>query len=163
MALSADIKIVRVGSPAGHEPIALPLGASTTVYRGSIALLASTGYLKNASSPASTDTCVGVIERMGVGGIDSGPGIVNSGAAGAVIVECAQGTFMLGSSTGGDQLGVTTIGKTVYVYDEQTVAATSGGSTRPVAGVHVFTDTSGRYPGKYGIKMGPNQTIGGGF
>lgn len=163
MALSADIKITRVGTPNGHEPINLPLGASVTVYRGSIALLANTGYLKNASSPSSTDTCVGLIERVGPGQIDGGPGIANAGAAGAVTVECAQGTFMLGSSTGSDQLGVTTIGKTVYVYDEQTVAATSGGSTRPVAGVHVFTDTSGRYPGKYGIKMGPNTTIGGGF
>ena len=162
MALAGDIKITRYGTPDGHEPLNLPLGANVQVYRGSIALLASTGYLKNAASPASTDTCVGLIEKVGPGQIDSGPGIKGGSTDGAVTCDVAEGTFFLGSSTGGDQLGVSTIGKTVYVYNENTVAATSNGNTRPVAGVHVATDSTGRYPGGYAIKMGPNQTIGGG-
>jgi hypothetical protein len=162
MALTSDIKIVRYGTADGHELDNFGLGSGVTVYRGSIALTAAaTGYLKNAASPASTDVCWGLIDSAGPGVIDGGPGITNSGAAGAVLVQVATGTFFLGSSTGSDQLGLNTLGSVVYVYNENTVAATSGGSTRPAAGVHIAIDTTGQYPGGYAIRLGNNQSTGG--
>jgi hypothetical protein len=173
MALTSDIKTVRYGSGDAREPANYQLGANVTVYRGSIAVLNGTGahkgVLKNASTVASTDIVVGLIQKVGQGSgqIDGAPGIVGGATDGAVTVEVEQGTFFLGSSTGGDQLSVATIGQPVYLYDEQTVAATSSSGARPIAGIHVATDTSGKYPGGYAVKLGSNQTqtqaIGGGF
>lgn len=150
MALSADIKLLRVGVGDAEEPIAAPLGAGVTVYSGSIALLSNVGYLKNASSPAATDHIAGMItDPTGGTYVKTGPGIVNSGAAGAVWVDCATGTFLLQSATGSDQLSEATAGATVYVVDEQTVGATNGGATRPVAGIQLPIDPTvptGFYP-----------------
>lgn len=162
MALSKDQKTSRFGVET-HDPISLPLKASATVYRGSIALTDSSGRVKNAASPAATDKCWGLIKGVspGCGQIDSAPGITGGSNDGDVRVEVEQGAFFLGSSTGADQLGTTTIGQTVYVYDENTVAATNGSNTRPAAGIHVGTNTA--YPGGYAIKMGSNQTAGGGL
>lgn len=162
MALTRDQKITRFGTPTGHEPINLGLKAGVTVYRGSIALTDTSGYLKNAASPASTDLCWGLIERVGAGSdqIDGSPGITGGSTDGSVTAEIATGAFYLGSSTSSDQLSVATLGKDVYVYDEITVAATNGGSSRPKAGVHVGIDTSGRVPGGYAIRMGTNQSTG---
>lgn len=173
MGVTSDQKIVRYGSWDDHEFQVMGLGANVTVYRGTIALSNGTGahqgYLKNAATVASTDVCWGLIDHVAPGStaIDGAPGITGGSTDGAVSVEIAQGTFFLGSSTGSDQLGVTTLGLSVYVYNETTVAATSGGAARPIAGIHVFTDTTGQYPGGYAIKLGSNQTQsqspGGGF
>lgn len=141
MALSSDVKLVRVGAEGLHEPIAAPLKANVTVYSGSIALLDSTGNLKNASSPASTDTIVGMIGNP-TGGtyVKTGPGIVGGSTDGAVWVDCLTGTFVLASGTGADELDETTANHTVYVVDEVTVGATNGSNTRPVAGVQLPID-----------------------
>ncbi len=173
MALTADIKTVRYGVGDGREPANYGLGAGVTVYRGSVAVLNGTGahqgVLKNASTVATTDIIVGIVQKVGqgCGQIDGAPGITGGATDGAVTVEVEQGTFFLGSSTGADALGVSTIGQAVYLYNENTVAATNGSGTRPIAGIHVATDTSGKYPGGYAIKLGSNQTqtqaIGGGF
>jgi hypothetical protein len=167
MALTSDIKAVRYGTGQGREPANLGLLAGVTVYRGSIALEsgASPGYLKNAASPAASDLVWGIIQKVGTGSgqIDGAPGITGGLTNGAVTVEIEQGTFFLGSSTGADQLSVANIGAEVYVYNENTVAATSASSTRPVAGILVAIDTSGRYPGGYAVKLASNPSTGGGF
>lgn len=162
MALTSDIKIVRYGTADGHELENFGIGANVTVYRGSIALtVAATGYLKNAASPSATDICWGLIDSAGPGTIDGGAGIAGTSVAGAVTANVATGTFFLGSSSGSDQLGQATLGSTVYVYNENTVAATSNSSARPVAGVHVAIDTTSQYPGGYAIRLGSNQSTGG--
>lgn len=164
MGVTQDQKTVRFGVPDDHEPLTFGLAATLKVYRGTIALTngtgGSVGYLHPATTLATTDVCWGLIESAGPGTIDSGPGITGGATDGAVLVNVATGSFFLGSSTGSDQLGLSTLGQTVYVYDEITVAATNGGSTRPIAGKHVATDTTGQYPGGYAIKLGNNQTTG---
>ncbi len=47
------------------------------------------------------------------------------------------GTFLLLGGTGTDALTVTNVQTQVYLINENTVGATSGGSTRPVAGLLV--------------------------
>jgi predicted RecA/RadA family phage recombinase len=160
MALTSDIKITRYGSWDGHEYDAQPMGASVTVYRGSLATTNASGDIINANNSDNTSTCWGLIDHVGPnpGVIDGGPGITNSGSAGAIQVEIATGTFFLASSTGSDQLSQATVGKVVYVYNENTVAATGSGS-RCVAGVHVAVDTT--QPGGYAIRLGSNQSTGG--
>lgn len=164
MALTKDIQTYRYGTSDGHENAALGILAAVVLYRGSIALesAATPGYLKSSAVPAATDICWGIVERIRPGdGIDGAPGITGGASNGTIGAEVAQGTFFLGSSSGADLLSVATIGKTVYVYDEQTVAATNGGGTRPAAGIHVATDS--RYGGGFAVKMGNNQSTGGGF
>jgi hypothetical protein len=159
MALSKDVHIERYGVGGNaDQPLNFGIKGSTTVYRGSIALTAS-GVLKNSSSPASTDLCWGVVQQCGPESVDTGPGIVNgSSVDGVVSADVATGTFFMASGTSADQLSATTLGKTVYVIDEVTVGATSGSGTRPVAGVHVYTETRTQAPGNYAIKFGSGLT-----
>lgn len=166
MTVSKDQKITRFGTPTGHEPLNLGLQAGVTVYRGTIALTNGTGgskgMLKNADTPAASDICWGLLEAYGPGSdqIDSGFGMVGGATDGAVTCDVVTGAFFLGSSSGGDLLGVTTLGQVVYVYDSVTVAATNGGSSRPQAGVHVYTDPLGLEPGGFAIRLGSNQSTG---
>lgn len=160
MAVTSDQKITRLGTGDKSEPIAKGIKATVKVYRGTIAVCGSDGYLK-ALATATTDTVWGVIQkvRTGDGQIDGAPGIVGGATDGAVGAEIEQGTFWLNGSSGADTLSVATEGTTVYVYDDVTVAATSGSSTRPIAGRHVATDA--RFG--FAIKLGNNQSSGGGY
>lgn len=168
MALVHDVHKERYGSSLKTDTYNAPLGATVTVYRGSIALtigagLTGAGDIKNASSPVSTDICWGLIAQAGPESVNYEPGITGGSTAGAVSVDIDTGCFFLASSTGSDQLPAVACGQTVYVYDEVTVALTSGGGTRPVAGVHVYTEAAGRIqaPGNYAIKLG-STGVGGG-
>lgn len=166
--LTADIPVERYGTPGdASQPTNLQMASGTTntpttVYRGSIAITRS-GFCTPAqnSTILSTDIVWGLVEMAGPGTADTAPDISNTGASGAVTVEVMTGTFFLASSTGADALGVTTLGKTVYVYDEQTVAATSNSNARPVAGIHAYTDsTRTNAPGIYAITLGTAQSTG---
>lgn len=157
MALTSDIHYERWGVGDTSTPIVQPLGASVTVYRGSLALLDSSGNVKNANSPTSTDTCFGIIAGYGPGVVDLSPGVINASAtASAVSAIIYQGAFFLASGTGSDQLSQSSVGKTVYVINEYTVGLTSGGGTRPAAGVlvNISTETRTQAPGPYAVKLG---------
>jgi hypothetical protein len=161
MALTADIPTERYGTPGNEaQPVNFAVKAATTIYRGSIAITRS-GIAVPAlnANLLSTDVCWGVYEQAGPGTADIGPGILGGSVDGAVTVEVATGTFFLASSTGAGLLGPTTLGKTVYVYDEQTVSASAG--SLPIAGVHIYTDTTRTgAPGPYAIKLGSNESSG---
>lgn len=153
MALTADIATRRVGAEGAHQPVAAPMGANVTVFQGSIGLIASTGYLKNADVPAATDVIAGIIAGPAGGTyVNTGSGIVNGAVAGAVSVECATGTFLLASAGAADQLSVATTGETCYVVNETQVGATNGGGTRPIAGVQLPSNP-GDPTGYFQIKL----------
>jgi len=150
MALTGDILTIRYGGPVDHQPIEYSIGkggSGQTLYRGSVALISggttvTKGYLKNASSPASTDLVVGLLQGYGpsCGQADIGPGMggsVLNTADGVLTATVATGTFLLLAGTGADALTITNIQTPVYLQNEDTVAATSGGGTRPVAGLLV--------------------------
>lgn len=161
MALSADIKTVRFGTPGNStQPVNQPLKGSATVYRGSVAITRS-GYVVAATSPASaTDIVWGIVEKYGPGKADTGPGITDtSGVDGAVTVEIATGTFFLASDTGGGAITQADVGKTCYLLDEKTVTLTAG--SLPVAGVVEAYDTSITAPGPVAVKLGTNTIPGG--
>lgn len=164
MALTKDVKIIRYGSPTGHQPLAQPLGGSVTVYRGSIALTGSNGFLKNASSPASTDRCWGLIdEAIGLASAFTAPGIVNPNTTnGGVSVDIQTGTFLVAPGTGADALAQADCGNSVYVIDEVTVGKTTGGGTRPVAGVLLAVpDNDPSIPsGFVAVKLGSTSVTG---
>lgn len=159
MALTQDIKTTRYGVPGNaSQPVGgFNMAASTTVYGGSICLTNSSGNIKNASSPSSTDTCWGLVHAQTTNAttaVTSGILLDVNGRP----FEVDTGTFYLNSGTGGDALTAANLGQTVYVIDEQTVGATNGGGTRPIGGVLVNIDTT--QPGGYAVKMGSNQSTG---
>lgn len=134
MALTADIKTIRFGSPGNStQPMNLPLTAAATVYRGSVAVTRS-GYLVAPSTPQSTDIVWGIVNKAGAGTADTGPGIVGGTTNGNVTVEVSTGSFFLQNGTGADALAQSNVGATVYLINENTVGATNGSSTRPIAG-----------------------------
>jgi Ca2+-binding RTX toxin-like protein len=148
MALTSDILTTRYGSQINHQPIEYPVGkgsAGQTLYRGSIAALSggttvTAGYLKNIATPAATDIVVGVITGYGpsCGLADSGPGVIAPNTSnGVVTANVATGTFYMLGGTGADSLSVTNVGTSVYLVNENTVGATSGSASRPVAGLLV--------------------------
>jgi hypothetical protein len=162
-ALTGDIHYERFGTGDVQCNINMPLGASITVYRGSIALTDTSGNVKNSSAVLSTDTCWGIIQDAGPGTLDSGPGINNpSTVAGFVTVDIAQGAFLLASGAGSDQLSQSAVGKSVYVMSEYTVGLTSGGGNRPVAGVlmAVLGEVPFQAPGAYAVRLGNTQQGG---
>jgi len=158
MALTADVEITRFGVPGdAHQTLPALLGANVTIYRGSIALQANTGYLKNAASPASTDTCLGLIDAGGPGYPNFSPGIVNgSSVSGTIYVDIATGSFYMASD---GTLTQANVGGTVYVSNETTVTATQG--SNPKAGVLIYIDASppptalGGYVVKFNVVGGP--------
>ena len=163
MALTADILTDRYGSPDGHQPLNKVLNTGITVYRGSMAGLygatAAQGTLKNEDTVASTDIILGIVSKAG-----SGYSNATVGITGACTVEIETGSFILASGTGADALGQTTNGDTVYAINSYTVGATSGGATRPVAGIQLAcnADDASIPAGYVAVKLGtPNSPLGG--
>ena len=159
MALAADVKIIRYGVPGNstQPQVPGPIAASTTLYGGSICLTNSSGNVKSAASPSSADTCWGLVHAQTINAstnVTTGIALDVNGRP----FEVETGAFFLASATGADALNQTYVGKTVYVYDEVTVAATNGSNTRPAAGVLLGIDTT--QGGGYAVKLGSNETTG---
>lgn len=96
--------------------------AAAVCFRGAIAVL-DAGYL----APGRTATgliCAGVFEDD----------VTNTGASGSKLARIRTGAFEFENSSAGDLIGVTEIGKDVFIVDDQTVAKTDGAGTRSRAG-----------------------------
>jgi len=154
MALSADVPTVRYGVPGNStQQVVKPLAASVTVYGGSVATTRA-GYVTPASSPASTDIVWGIIYRQ----TPLVPPQSASSVAGTYNAVIDTGSFFLNSGTGTDALSTANVGATVYLINETTVGLTSGGATRPVAGVLLNIDTN--VTPSYAVALGSNRGTG---
>jgi hypothetical protein len=177
MALTSDIRKIRYGSPIDHQPIEYPIGkgaSGQTLYRGSVAALSggttvTAGYLKNMATPAATDLVVGILDGYGpsCGQANTVPGMggatLNT-ADGVLTANVQTGTFLLLGGTGADALTVTNVGTQVYLINEDTVGATNGSASRPVAGLLVQVPaTDASIPvGMVAVQLGtPNSPWGG--
>lgn len=160
MALSADVKIVRYGSPGNASQPAYPgaIAASTTVYAGSIALTNSNGAIKNAASPVSTDVCWGLIHSQTVNSSTaSQTGLILDTLGNVMQIDT--GSFFVSYTTSGAQaITQSNVGQVVYVVNETTVGANSAGNTLPAAGVLLTIDTT--QPGGAAVKFGSAQSSG---
>lgn len=161
MALTADQTLVRYGAPGNStQPVNQGITANATVFRGSIATTRA-GFLVAASSPQSTDIVWGMIYKAGPGTANLGAGIAGGTTNGAVTAEIATGSFFLASGTGADAIGAANVGATCYVINETTVGLTSGGGTRPQAGViEAYDPTEINALGPVAVKLGSNQSTG---
>jgi hypothetical protein len=98
--------------------------ADAVIYRGAILVVGSDGYAK----PATTATGLVAV------GIAREPVDATGFASGAKTVEVEEMTIGCKNSAGGDEITIADLGRTCYLVDDQTVAKTSGGGTRSVAG-----------------------------
>ena len=160
MALTGDIKITQAGVPGNAtQPIGIgfQLAASTTVYGGSICLTNAAGYVKNAASPASTATCWGLVRALTINASTNTTTGLQLDVNGKPF-EVAVGTFFLASQATWGACTQATIGQTVYVVDEQTIASVSSAGALPKAGVLVGIDLT--QPGGYAVRLGSNESTG---
>lgn len=127
-ALAADRQTARRDGGSYSYPVA----ASVTCYAGGIAVLDSAGNCKPAVA-ATGLISVGVFQEQ----------VANGATAAAVSVLVKPGIFRFANSAAGDLIAKANIGDDCYLVDDQTVAATNGGSTRSVAGKIVDVDDAG--------------------
>lgn len=133
-ALSANFARKRMGvAPVLALGFAIGLAASTHIYQGSLVAINQAGNLVPASADASLHI-VGVSEEE----VDN-----SSGSAGALSGTPRRGVFYLTNSSSTDAITDADIGRFCYVVDDNTVARTSNGGARPVAGVVAGVDSLG--------------------
>ena len=116
----------------GHKR-SFPAAAAAVLWAGAMAAVNAAGNCV----PMSTSTTlkgVGRVERR----VDN-----TSGAAGAQSVEVSAGIFRFANSASADLITQADIGNDCYGVDDQTVAKTSGSSTRSVAGKIYDVDALG--------------------
>ena len=110
-----------------------PVAANTKIYGGSIVAIAASGYAVPGST-ATTRKSAGVAECRA----DN-----TGGAAGDIRVRVRKGPHVFANSASTDAIALADIGSDCYIVDDQTVAKTSGSSTRSVAGKIFDVDANG--------------------
>lgn len=118
-----------------------PVEAATSIYLGTLVCVDSASAHPGdfvAGSTATTLTCMGIAQGTTINTTAAG-----FGAAGALSVSALSCIAKLGNSASTDQVTQALVGQNCYIVDNQTVAATSGSSTRSVAGKVMFIDADG--------------------
>jgi hypothetical protein len=114
------------------EAFVLPVAAAVTIYAGSLVAINAAGN----AQPGATATGLKVVGR-------AEEQVNNSfGAAGDLTVTVRRGVFKFENDTS-DPVTVATLLEDCYIVDDQTVAATSGSSTRSRAGQVIQVDPDG--------------------
>lgn len=99
--------------------------ADAVIYQGAIVVLDSTGYAKPAVTATGLLAVGFARETVDATGLTSG----------VKTIEVEEGIIGCLNSGGGDAITFTEIGELCYLVDDQTVAKTSAGGTRSVAGL----------------------------
>lgn len=135
MALSKDRLTKRREKSIYHDPMA----ADVRIFKGALACLDASGN----AVPGSTAT---TLKTRGVcfGGTDA-VGQANNvgGAAGAVLADIRPGVYAFKNSASADLITRADIKADCYIVDDETVAKTSGTSTRSIAGKIINVDSDG--------------------
>lgn len=111
------------------DRLVLQVAENTTIYAGSLVAVNAEGYAVPAST-ATTLTAAGRAEHQ----------VINSGADTIESIIVLRGVFKF------DNLSSDAVSKILsdcYIVDDQTVAATDGGSTRSIAGTVLDIEPDG--------------------
>lgn len=106
------------------DGVSLPVAATTKVEMGKLACLNASGYAVEGSESA-TLTAVGRFEET----VDN-----SAGGNGDLCVDIRRGIFLFGNS-GTDAVTQASVGKRVYIEDDETVSATDNDGARSAAGI----------------------------
>jgi len=131
MALTADRNTPRLGDDI--HAYDHPVKGSTLIYAGALVCLNSSGLLV----PGAISTTLRAVGRARKRYDNS------AGADSAIIAAVDSGVFRYNNSSAGDLIAQADVGADCYVIDDQTVAKTSNGSTRSIAGKIVAVDSLG--------------------
>lgn len=133
MALAADRNTLRREGVQFDFPVA----AGAKIYAGAIVamIISSTGAGNVKQGATATNLKgVGVAEEF----VDN-----TDGSAGDVRCKVRRGLFRFKNSASSDAIALDDIGASCYIVDDETVALTSGSSTRSIAGVIRDVDSAG--------------------
>ena len=109
------------------------MAAGVKIFEGSLVALTAAGY----ATPGATATTL-IADGLALETVDNSAGI-----AAAKTVEVERGCFNFANSAAADAITVGEIGDDCYIVDDQTVAKTSGGATRSIAGKIIDVDAAG--------------------
>ena len=123
-ALTAARNTAKIDDPVIPRTMALPIAAATTIFAGSLVCTNAAGY----AVPCTTSTTL-----KGVGRAKNT--VINTGAAGAMTIECDRGAFPFDMGTSTDALTIANRFAPVYGSDDHTVNATNGSTTRSQVGI----------------------------
>lgn len=115
------------------DNFSFPVAAAVLCFGGAIAALDAAGNVK----PGVTATGLLCVGRFADRFDNSG------GLAGAINADVEPGLFRFANSADADAITASEIGDVCYIVDDETVAKTSGGATRSVAGQIADVDSSG--------------------
>lgn len=115
------------------EVIAVPISANAIIYAGAMVCANATGFAVRGDTNANL-TYLGRSQEH----IDN-----TGGADGAKEILVRRGKAFFYKNDGGAPVTQAGLGKTCYIVDDETVAATNGGGTRSACGVVVGLDASG--------------------
>ena len=127
-----------------------PVEALAVGYAGGIACLNAAGNIVSGAAALNLKPCGRIeVDFKNLVGQYAPYGAVQAqgvamGAAGAFQVSYEPGTFGLNNSSGADLVTRALLLGPVYMVDDNTVAATSGGNTRSVMGTLVDIDANGQ-------------------
>lgn len=110
-----------------------PVAAATKIPVGVMVAITAAGVLANAAAVAAHKV-------VGVADADADN---SAGIDGAIKGTVRKGAFLFFNSAAADQITLASVNDSAYVVDNQTVAKTNGGNTRPVAGKIVDVDADG--------------------
>ncbi len=108
------------------DQAAYPVAAATKIWAGSIVCVSTATPFATKGITATTLRAVGVAEETA----DN-----TTGAAGAVAVKVRRTGWHRFTNFATDLIALIDVGADCYIVDDQTVAKTSGGATRSIAGV----------------------------
>lgn len=115
------------------ELISVPVAAGAVCFAGGLAVANPIGFAVPGRT-ATTLTYLGRFEEY----VDN-----SSGVDGGVSVAVRRGKAFKWKNSGTDTINHSSLGKPCYIVDDETVAATNGGSTRSEAGVVVAIESDG--------------------
>ncbi|WP_300335632.1 hypothetical protein [Accumulibacter sp.] len=115
------------------ELLAVLVATNTVIYAGSLVAANASGY----AAPGSVATTLQYLGRAEQS-VNNNPG-----ANGAKSVLVSRRKAFKWANHGADLVVQADLGKTCYIVDDQTVAKTSGGSTRSIAGKVIQIDADG--------------------
>ncbi len=115
------------------ELISVPMAASAKIFAGSLVVANATGY----AAPGSVATALTVLGRA-----EEQKDNTNGSDGDVSILIRRKKTFKFGNY-GSDLVTQADVGKTCYIYDDETVAKTDGTSTRSAAGKVIAVESDG--------------------
>lgn len=115
------------------ELIPVPLAANAKVFAGGIAVANASGY-GAPGSVATTHTYLGRFNEA----VDN-----TGGANGAKSALVRRGKAFKWKNSSGDPVTQASLGKTVYIEDDETVSATDGTGTQSAAGKMILLESDG--------------------